>query len=60
MQVNECNISRANFSFSCYEQLIITEFVIAFSQSIKQSFFREGGKGGGGAVGGCGAGLRLL
>ena len=38
VQVNKCNISRFNFSFFCYEQLIITEFVIAFSQSKKQSF----------------------
>ena len=38
VQVNKCNISRANFSFSCHDWLIITEFVIAFSQSKKQSF----------------------
>ena len=41
-------ISRANFSFSCHEQFIITEFVIAFSQSKEQSFL--GGGGGGGAA----------
>ena len=52
VQVNKYNISRANFSFSCHEQFIITEFVIAFSQSKKQSFFLFfffffGGGGGG-------------
>ena len=48
VQVNKCNISRGNFSFSCDELFIITEFVIAFSQSKKQSFL--GGGGGGGAA----------
>ena len=52
VQVNNYKISRANFSFSCHvvtNSSIITEFVIAFSQSKGQSFF--GGAGGGG---GCG------
>ena len=51
VQVNNYKISRANFSFSCHEQFIITQFVIAFSQSKEQSFFFFfffwGGGGGG-------------
>ena len=45
VQVNKCNISRANFSFSCHEQFIITEFVIDFHSLKSNLFFGGGGCG---------------